>query len=223
MRVNSLIFICLFALGTTFVEAQYVETKVLCGASTMIGITGSGSQIMSLGNSNTRYKRPAYSEQKGPDKSFSLNFAPRVGFLKGDVIAYGLDLAVSYSKSEEIESFSWYNDWTKYSSFLYSAGPFIRIYKKKEIVSPFAELNIGFGKNTTKVEDSSPQKTEEEFRMKYYGGGLGMAFFIGEKSSLDLLAGYNYYMLKDVAEGHSDNRIYTGIIQLKLGISLYLD
>jgi len=192
---------------------------MLLGLSTGINISGefsSGSNLLSMGFSSTKYKSNAsgYTEPD-PDKATNLNFLPKVGIFVIDNLAAGLDVTTAYSHSKDGGSGS------KNTLTLLMAGPFIRYYLPVKKILPFAEVNAIFGLSKYKYEYEGGS-SEDKSALHSFGGGLGVAAPLGEKVTLDLMLGYNSFSIKSKEDNPDDERMVMGTFGIKVGFIVFL-
>lgn len=177
------ILLMLFMALLVTVQAQTEKGNYLLGFGTAIGI-GENEGLMGLAFSNSTIKdgNATVSETK----LTSLFITTKAGYFVADNLAAGLDLAGSFSSgSSSVASF----DLESQNSFI-GIGPFVRYYFPTGKILPFAEVNTIFG-NRNQSTAGQGVDIENKYAVSNFGGGLGLAFLLGEKSSLDLGLNYN--------------------------------
>lgn len=201
----------LIAINIGLLNAQIDQGKVLVGLS-------SGSDIFDLGYTTAKTKSDADGSEEA-DKSFSVNFQPKMGYFIIDNLAIGLDLNVGFSK------YKTGSDNDKFTSTSLSAGPFVRYYIPTSKVLPFFELSgsVGTFKNKYDFSDNTYQEDDEsKTGIVSFGGGIGLAAPLGERVVVDILAGYNSFTYKQKQDNEDNERTTNGTIGLKVGFILIL-
>jgi Outer membrane protein beta-barrel domain len=126
-----------------------------------------------------------------------IAFEPNAGVFVINNLAVGGNLMLDYSKTGN----------TKVTNF--GAGPFARYYFTNANVRPMFHGSINYLSQRVKV----PANTSSNNGISFFFGG-GVAIFVGEQSSLDILAGYDYTKYK-----HFDG---SGGFSLTIGFQVYL-
>jgi hypothetical protein len=216
--MKNILFIITALLISSFncLYAQTSKGTTLLGISSNINLSSPGPEFMNLGFSSIKYKSDAQGfYEPEADKSMSFNLMPRIGFFPTDGISMGLDLSLAYSNQTDGESAE------TYSSNVLCGGPFLRIYTVAEKVLPYFEGSCGFGVMNESYSDGM-DSDENKSNILTYGGCIGMAVLVGEKSSLDISAGYHLFSIKDARDNPDDERAVLGTIGLKIGFTLLL-
>lgn len=219
MKRIKLLAIIVFSFNSLLVNAQTSKGKILVGASSNFGLTGSGSDFMTVGFSTAKDKSDASgSGQSEKQKSTSLNLVPKVGYFIADNLALGLDFNLGFSsnRSEDSEF--------KSNQTIFTVGPFVRYYIPTSSILPFLELSGSFGSAKTKNEYGSPFIDDSEFvaSIVTFGGGAGVALPLGEKVTFDVSAGYYSTTIKDKEDNPDNDRTVIGTLGLKLGFTVFL-
>ncbi len=227
MKKVSLLVSVLFILNGSFLSAQTGKGKMLIGVSSSLSVAGTGSDLMSLGVSNTKYKSDASSSGSSEnDKTTSINFLPKVGFFVADNFVLGIDLSAAVSNDEYSYTVNTSTIKFNNSSTLISAGPFIRYYVPAGKVMPYFELGggIGLAKSKYTATGGFSGNTDEEDKsgILSVGGGVGIATLLGDKASFDVMLGYNSMTVKDKKDNPDNERTIMGTLGLKLGFIIYL-
>ena len=220
MKRSSFLTVGLIAISIGFLNAQTNQGKFIVGVSSTNSFLSSGPDILKLGYTTTKSKSDADGfEESEPDKSFSINFLPKVGYFVIDNLAIGLDLYVGLSTHKFGE------DRDKISQTLLGVGPFVRYYIPTSKVLPFFELSGSFGMMNNKV-DFSDNTNQEDYESKSsvtgFGGGIGLAVPLGEKVTFDVLAGYYTSTHKQKEDNEDNDRDVFGTLGLKLGFIVLL-
>lgn len=202
--------------NVSFTNAQTEQGKIVIGTSSTFGLMGVGSDLMSIGFSNIKYKSDAdsYSEPD-PDKQTSVNISPKIGFLVANNLLLGIDFNLAYSKNTDG------SDDYKYTQSIFGAGPFIRYYIPTNSIKPFIEANSSFGSVSSKSEYNGNTNDDSE-RLISLGGGIGMAVPIGSKVTFDVMANYSSLSLKETKDNDDNFRTIVGTFGIKLGFLIYL-
>ena len=124
-------------------------------------------------------------------------FEPNAGMFVINNLAVGGNLMLDYSKTGN----------TKVTNF--GLGPFARYYFTNANVRPMFHGSINYLSQKVKV----PGNTSSNNGINFFFGG-GVAIFVGEQASLDILAGYDYTKYKDF-DG-------SGGFSLTIGFQVYL-
>jgi len=196
--------------------AQTNKGNILVGVSSTLNLTGTGTDLMNLGYTSVKYKSDAtgYTEPK-PDKTFSINLSPKVGYFVADNMALGLDVNMAVSNEKDGENSA------KYNQTLFCAGPFVRYYIPTSKVLPFFELSGAYGSLKSKYDSDSFNDTYTSSILAF-GGGIGLAAPLGEKVTFDVLAGYNSLILKSKKDNPDNERTIIGTLGLKIGFTFFL-
>lgn len=218
MKILSLLVSFFFIFNLTLLNAQTKQGKILVGVSSTLSLAGTGSDLMTLGYTNTKYKSDADGfKESDPDKTLSLNLLPKVGYFVIDNLAIGLDISLGLSNETDGSN----ND--KSSRKMITAGPFLRYYIPTNKVMPFFELTSSFGSLKSKYEPDNDVKEEYKSSIMSLGAGLGMAIPLGDKVTFDVLAGYNSLTVKEKKDNTDNDRTVLGTIGLKFGFIILLD
>jgi hypothetical protein len=212
--------IILFAISFGILNAQMNQGKVLLGVSSAISLSAAGSELMSLGFSSIKYKSDADGfEEPEPSKMTSFNLLPKVGYFFADNLAIGLDARISLSS----EKYGGEDD--KYSTRIFSAGPFIRYYIPASKILPFFEISGSFGGINYKSDYSDNtywEDSEYKTSIRSFGGGIGLAAPLGERIMFDVLAGYDSLTIKDKEDNDDNYRSVIGTTGIKIGFTVLL-
>lgn len=206
-KIWILLFLNLFAQGAM---AQTEKGKLLVSAGTTLGL-GQSDGLMGLAFNRSTLELADGSELE--DRTSSFFISSKGGYFITDRFATGLELALSTSSGStetggvELES----------NSSFFGVGPFARYYFSSKKILPFAEINTLFGTRSQETSGSGLE-TDTKFSVANFGGGLGLAFLLGERSSLDLMASYNATSLK---ENDLDLKTRQSAFGLKLGFTLF--
>lgn len=187
-----LIFPMFFLFSSSIIWAQTEKGNYFLGTSSNVTggstTTGPGSVGFAFGT----YKSSPVSGNNTittEQKTTAFNFSPVAGYFvaKGLVIGAGIRYG-SFRSNDDTD------DDSKSSSI--SAGPFVRYYLNAgKKVQPFAQAHGGLYRAKYKSEFTSVLGQEElksNDKGTTAGLQLGAAFFIGQRTSLDLYADYNY-------------------------------
>ncbi len=227
MKKVSLLVSILFILNGSFLSAQTGKGKILIGVSSSLSVAGTGSDLMSLGVSNTKYKSDASSSGSSEnDKTTSINFLPKVGFFVADNFVLGIDLSAAVSNDEYKTTYNTSVLTVKSNRLMISAGPFIRYYVPTGHVMPYFEIGGSLG---TVIDNYSVTGSyngnanqEDKSGILSVGGGVGIATLLGDKASFDVMLGYNSMTVKDKKDNPDNERTIMGTLGLKLGFIIYL-
>jgi hypothetical protein len=169
---------------------------------------------MTIGYTTLKSKSDSY-DDSDPTKITSLNLMPKVGFFVIDNLALGLDinLATTTSKSGGSDD--------KSTLSLLSAGPFVRYYIPSGSVFPFLEVGGSLGTVTSK-NDYNGSESKSKSSANTYWAGAGLAFPVGERVTIDLLAGYHSMTLKNKEDNPNNSRYVIGSVGIKLGVVVFL-
>lgn len=184
-------------------DAQTETGKLLIGTSTnFYGTTvlsdcpnTAGLTIMS-----TTYK---YGDSSESSNSVSLNITPRVGLFVVDRFLVGIEGSFALLNEDNLD------DNITYAS----GGLFVRYYLAKTDLKPFAQATTGVGQLKFTAEDIT--------NVFNYGGGLGLAYFLSDKVSLDFMASYYHATMKD-KDAVGNARILNDGVGLGFGLSIFL-
>lgn len=207
---KGLLLMVLMSLALTG-HAQTDKGNNFLGFGTAIGV-GENEGLMGLAFSRSKIKdgNTTVSETK----LTSLFITTKAGYFIADNLAAGLDLAGSFSSgSTDVASLNLESQ----NSFI-GIGPFVRYYFPTGRIFPFAEVNTLFGNSNQSITGQGVD-VENKYAVSNFGGGLGLAFFLGEKSSLDLGLNYNSTSLN---EKGTDIKNRQNTLGLRLSFTIYL-
>ncbi len=187
------------------IKAQTTKGNIMLGVASNMNLPDNSSAIMNLGLSNS--KRNAMETS-----SSSINLSPRLAYFVSNNFSVGLDLVFSLSNFED-DNFRNEN-----STILF--GPSVKYYIPTSSVFPFIEINGSFGKmNSTIIVPASNQSFNSLSRLTSFGGGVGIAVFLGERVALDILAAYNSLTINN----KEDNSVEVkGSLGLRIGFTILL-
>lgn len=203
---------CFFLFVSFLTHAQTEKGRFLVGAGTNVGLSGS-SGMMNL--SFSRQKTFIDDGLSSQTNSNNIFIAPKAGYFIFDHLVAGLDMAVGWGSgtssifglSENLDS----------KSSLFGIGPFVRYYFPSGKVLPFAEVNTLFGNRN--IEIAGVAGSESQVTFTNIGGGIGLAFLLGKRSSIDLLLNYNVDRSNLESEDYIDRENTLGI---KIGFTMFL-
>ncbi len=220
MKKITLLSVVMLTISFGFLSAQTNQGNVLIGVSSTLSLAGTGSDLMTLGYSSVKNKSDADGyEESDPDKLFSINLLPKVGYFVIDNLALGLDVNVALSKEESGE------DTYTFSRTMFSVGPFVRYYFPTGKVLPYFEITGSFGAINNKFDYSDNTYLEDntsKSSVMSIGGGVGLAAPLGERVTFDVLAGYNSLTVKDKEDNDDNVRTVIGTLGLKIGFTIML-
>jgi hypothetical protein len=218
MRNRTLIIaIALILVSSGILTAQTTKGKFLIGEFSNITLTGTGNPMnMNLGWSTFKLKSDSGNEDNSdPNKEFSLNLTPRIGYFVINNLAFGLDFTIAYTHSKR--------NGGRYISNItnFGTGPFLRYYIPSQKLLPFAEASysIGSSKTAWEYDDFDDERTT---KVQQYGFGIGLGVPLGEKVSFDSFIGYQSYIYKEKEDNEDNLRYIAGTIGLKLGLTVIL-
>ena len=208
-KINILSFFFLICFS---VHAQTEKGRFLVGAGTNLGISES-SGMMNL--SFSRQKTFIDDDLSSQTNYNNLFIAPKAGYFIVDNLVAGLDMALGWGRGtssivglpENLDS----------KSSLFGIGPFVRYYFPSGKILPFAEVNTLFGRRS--IEITGVVGSESQLTFTNIGGGLGLAFLLGNRSSIDLLLNYNVDRSNLESEDYIDRGNTLGI---KIGFTMFL-
>jgi outer membrane protein len=215
---NLLLLLCTILFGFKMLHAQNQQGNVMVGISSQYGISGPGANFASIGmytsKSQSNYTWNGTNNQnESTSKHMGINFQPRIGYFVLDNLALGIDANLSHMGNIDDDDYS-------YKSTSINAGPFARYYFPGRNVKPFVEASGSYGITTYKSEYGSHESSDKDNLMSF-GGGVGLAFPLGEKASFDLMAKYNSYTNKD-KDSEYNSKSTLNSITIGLGFSFYL-
>ncbi|UCH14680.1 MAG: outer membrane beta-barrel protein [Bacteroidales bacterium] len=218
MKTLSVLIIIIVAFNLKGLKAQTEQGKFLVGVSSTLNIAGiRGGELMSLGFTSSKYKSDAAGfEEREPYKTTGINMSPKVGYFLIDNLVFYLDLNVTYSSGKDGE------DEDKWITTIFCAGPYARYYIPANNVSIFLEAGGAFGSYKDKYEPATGDSDVDKTAIMNFGGGLGIAAPLGERITLDVLAGYNSLTFKDKEDNEDNNRYVSGTFGIKLGFTILL-
>ena len=166
-------------------HSQTNKGHYFIGMSTTLSSIGTGPEMFGIGFSSTRVK--VGSEKGDPNKTFGVNLVPRVGYFVKDNLALGIDANLSY------HSFEAESSGETQTSFFSGLGCFSRYYIPVSNFYTIIEVDAGLGISSVNYE--GPFNSEYiDSRSFFYnlGTGIGLAVPLGDKATIDLIAGYDF-------------------------------
>ena len=199
-------------------SAQTGKGTFLIGEFTNISLTGDGTPMnMNLGWSTFKEKSDSGDDDNSnPDKEFSINLIPRVGYFVISNLAVGLDFTLAYNHIKSTSGGEYTSNRTGFR-----AGPFLRYYIPTQKLLPFAEASYSIGSSKTKWEYGTLDD-ERSTKIQQWGFGIGLGIPMGEKVAFDALIGYQSNSYKDKEDNDDNLRVIVGTIGLKLGLTVFL-
>lgn len=197
----------LFTCCTLQLTAQTEKGSLLLGGSTNLSPASAGFRFSkstaTLSNGTTLFDT----------KSYGLNISPSAGYFFADNLAVGMSLGIGFNGYKSGNSDT---EWENTLSF----SPYVRYYVPlSNKVKPYAEAGFSFFSTKSAFDND-----DERSGSRGVGGGLGTAFFIGPKASLDLLLNYNYLFSNDetILSG-SQVRINssTSVLSFRIGFTFF--
>lgn len=218
MRNRILIIVLVTAISSSgILSGQTTKGNILLGEFSSVMLTGTGNPTnMNLGWSTYKQKSDSGDEDNSdPDKEFSLNLTPRVGYFVINNLALGLDFTLGYTHSKSAGG-------NYVSSIIRTGtGPFIRYYIPTQKILPFLEANYSIGSSKQMWEYDSFDG-EYLTKVQQYGFGIGLGCPIGEKVSFDTLIGYQSHIYKEKEDNEDNERSIIGTLGLKIGLTVFL-
>jgi outer membrane protein len=157
-----------------------------------------GSSSFNFSSSKPKTKSDSGGTRDTGVKESSFSFTPSGGYFVVDNLAVGAGISFNSSKTTlddtDFESTS--------TSFVFS--PFARYYFTEGNIKPFLQGTVGFGSANFKSDDGFGE-SESKFSVFDYGFDGGVAFFIGNRASIDVGVGYSSSSFK--AKENNDNNV----------------
>lgn len=153
----------------TTVHAQTNARKVLLGGSSGFSFGSGSSKIKYDGNS-----------ESGP-KNTNVRFIPYIGYFPIENLSVGLQAEIQYDRSKEGNEVQ--------SSSMFVMGPFARYYFGTMNIKPFVDATVVFGSIKEKLE-SGGYSEEITLKTTILSGDIGIAFFLNDVVSFNLMLGY---------------------------------
>lgn len=194
-------------------NAQVEKGNILLG--TTVNLTGNALSILSPQGNNVGVSFGKATSKYGDNESESnitiFNFSPQVGYFFADGFVGGVTANFLYYSEKEKDA----DD--KYSTSIFKAGPFLRYYFEMEKIHPYLHAGAAFGNVTNDSSDDDKETILE------VGGGVGVAIFLNEQVSFDIIAGYNYFQMKyDIKDNPIDYENTFQNFALDIGFTIML-
>ncbi len=145
-------------------------------------------------------------------RSTTVAFSPRVAYFVIDNFAAGLEVNYVYLDISPEGTDNSFNQ------TIFTAGPFVRYYFDIEKFKPFLELGATFGNIKSKSDFSFGNNESNAAILDIFGGG-GLAVFLNEKVSLDVLIGYRRFSLDEDSDQSQSNQLRS-TFGVKLGFQI---
>jgi opacity protein-like surface antigen len=223
MKRKLILIAVLGILPVLFLSAQTEKGKVLLGISSRYSLLPLGEglsypDMMTLGFSTIKYKSDAAGEEESESTKFTcFNFTPKAGYFVIDNLALGLDVNIGLSSMKESYDTHDY----KSSGSMLSAGPFVRYYFPVEKILPYIEAGASLGSAKSTYE-SDNDNDEYKSSVNSFMGGAGIAILLGDKVTLDFMAGYISMTMKDKEDNPDNERTVFGTLGFKFGVVVFL-
>lgn len=215
---KTFLFISVICLVGSDAVAQLEKGNLMFGVTSTFAVKGVwGSELGSLGLSKTKHSDGTTTGDAYNQTTYNL--LPKAGYFIIDNLVAGLEVIVS-GYSEENASYE-----GKWSESTLGIGPFVRYYYPLEKIYPFAEVGAIFGAYKDKWPDSGGGFHEEKNGLFTLGVFLGAALPLGDKVTIDILAGYLRTSINYPAEDNGESEDYqmiSGGVGIKVGFSIYL-
>lgn len=192
--MKKLLFISIFTICAMGIQAQTQTGKFFFSGGTQL-------------NASFVDTKDTYGSQSQTSHYSSITLQSSVGYFVAENMGIGLNAIF----------FNYKND--TYTSSSSSFGPMARFYLSSTSIKPYLNGNIGLAFSRSK-ESSSMYNSDSKANGFVYGGGLGLAFFLNEKVSLDVFAGYSGSSLKD--SNDSSIKSSQGSVVINLGFTVCL-
>ena len=142
-----------------------------------------------------------------------------LGYFFTDNFVVGATINYDYSKSFSLEKYTNNEIVDKGNSL--SAGPFLRLYMGGNTISPYIDVNFCLGKyNISRESDNTSNNYNTDAFVTIFNFGGGVAFFLNESVSIDILAYYDKTKLRP-SENKDIKEINSGV-ELDVGFQVYL-
>jgi hypothetical protein len=208
--MKKILLIGLLCFISVIAAAQTGKSEFLVGMGTSLGL-GQNDGLMGIAFTNSKTEIAGSGSVE--ERQTSLFLSVRGGYFIANGLVTGLELVTSTStgttKSAGLELDS--------QSSFFGAGPWVRYYFSSQKIIPFAEFNSLFGSRGQTTEGSGID-SDLNYTVSNLGGGLGIVFLLGEKSSLDLSLTYNGTNLKEKDLELTTNQNSLG---MKVGFSMF--
>jgi hypothetical protein len=171
------------------------------------------------GSMSTTSRKNEYYDgtNKSPSSSYSVSFAPSVGYFFVDRLAGGLVLSVGTTKAND-ETFDplagQLVDVTRTSNSV-SVGPFIRYYLPMAI---FFHGSASFGSLSAK-SDAAFENQDQKATLFNWSLGVGYAWFLNDYVAVEPSVGY---LNSNVEYKESESGWKSSALALSVGLAIYL-
>lgn len=202
----------LFLFTACIVHSQTEKGTMVIGLNSALNVAGNNNGLsinstdIEMGDGTTESL-----------KSFSLELTPRIGYFIFGRTLIGADIRYGFRNQDVLLGEMTQTEKVKTNSI--GAGPFIRQYFQFNKLQPFLEAGVVFGRTTTDFENST---IEQKSNNHQYGGGLGLAIFIGNSVSFDCSLGYYSFRNEQSDEVFPEMQITTNGLTMTLGFTVYL-
>ena len=215
---TAILTLSIFLLCNILLSAQTAKGTFLIGEFTNISLTREGTPMtMNLGWSTFNVKSDSGDDDNSdPDKEFSINLVPRMGYFIISNFAVGLDFKLAYNHIKSTSGGEYNSIRTEFG-----AGPFLRYYIPTDKLLPFAEASYSIGSSKTKWEYDTFDG-ERSTKVQQWGLGFGLGIPMGEKVAFDALIGYQSNIYKEKEDNDDNLRYIVGTLGLKLGLTVFL-
>lgn len=193
--------------GMLWLQAQTEAGKVLIGTSANLYGSSSISLLEdcpnAVGFALIRHKAKADDYESDVTKTSTFNLSPRVGFFAADHLLVGAELFVGSYKEEDMDE--------AYTDFV--GGPFLRYYFDLPNFKPFLQAGLSAGQMKL--------SKEMKWNSVNFGGGLGGAFFVSDKVSIDLVANFVHSTVKP-SDNPGNSKELLDAFGFGVGLSVFL-
>ena len=193
--------------GMLWLQAQTEAGNVLIGTSTSLYGSSSISLLEdcpnTVGFTLISHKVKADDYESDATQVTAFNFSPRVGIFTADNFLLGAELFFGSYKEEDMKE--------AYTDFV--GGPFMRYYFELPNFKPFLQAGLTAGQ--MKISDNM------KFNSVNFGVGVGGAFFVNEKVSIDLIGNFVHSTVKS-SDTSDNSRQLLNAFSFGVGLSVFL-
>ncbi|MDO8367506.1 MAG: outer membrane beta-barrel protein [Saprospiraceae bacterium] len=220
MKKTFTLLALLFSASISF--AQTTKGSIFLGASTnltggfgdfshLFGILPANQLAIGFGKSTKTFE---FKDDIHITKWNSVNVQPMAGYFVADGFMIGAGIGfLTHGYKEETNA-------DEFRTYIFSAAPMVRYYLKQSgKLRPYLEVRGGFMSVSTN-KDLELLYLETPYSATLYGGKLGGAIFIGDRTSLDLFADFTGTFRRD--EFVEFSKTTTSSFGIGAGLSYFL-
>ena len=173
-----------------------------------------GSSSFNFSSSKPKFKSDSGGTQDNGVTETRFSLMPNAGYFVIDNLAVGAGILFTSNKTKSDEF-----DFESTNTAL-TFSPFARYYFTEGNIKPFLQGTVGFGFSNSKFDEGGGE-SENKNSIFNYGFDGGVAFFIGNKASIDVGVGYSSSSFKERENNDNNVRFINSGIGFNAGFNIF--